>query len=69
MSTEFHSVYIKPIYQISTFYLIVFPICRTHSRMPQQKLIMNCGFRQSLGLLFRIPDAAVSAHVGRFIFA
>lgn len=41
MSTEFHSVYIKPIYQISTFYLIVFLICITHSRMPQQKLIMT----------------------------
>lgn len=41
MNTEFHSVYIKPIYQRSTFYLIVFPICITHSRMPQRKLIMT----------------------------
>lgn len=69
MNTEFHPVYIKPIYQISTFYLIVFTINITHSREPQQKLIIDCGFRQSLGLWFRIPDAAVSTHVGRFIFA
>lgn len=41
MSTEFHSVYIKPIYQISTFYLIVFLICITHSRMPQQMTVVS----------------------------